>query len=274
LALPVLALTVALSTTGCGSGDSQAEPANSPATSTTSTADFSSGTDSDGDQTYPSGEETPTDDSSPEDYTAGNADAPLPSLRVTEKGWTLVGDGDYASWGAIIHNPGEDVGSVTITASGLDNSGNALETQTQDIFRIPGGADIPIGGLFTEAKGIKKVTIEVGDDFNAYEKNDSPVVGEVTSTTKVSGSGYDARVVVKATSTLVVPTKDGMPVCVVFRGARDKILGGACGFTPGSIRPGRTVSLALQESLQVVVPDGVRSASTFFDVSDFSLKSG
>lgn len=239
--------------------DSRAAPAGAP---TSSTTDVLPGTEAESDPVYPPAEEPPAQA------------APLPSLTVKEKGWTLVSDGEYASWGAIIHNPGEDVAGVTIRASALDSSGDALETTTESVFRIPGGADIPVGGVFLDAKGVKKVTVEVDDDFSAYEEDHPPVVGKITSTTKVTGSGYEARIVVRATSTLAAPTVDGMPVCVVFRGARKKILGGTCGFTPGSIRPGRTVSLALQDAVTTLVPDGVRTASTFFDVSNSYLKAG
>jgi hypothetical protein len=72
---------------------------------------------------------------------------------------------------------------------------------------------------------------------------------------------------------LTVATDDGMPFCVVFRG-RGSILGGGCGFTPGSIRPG-TKSIALQDAMVGnVVPEGTTSASAFFDVSSSTLKAG
>lgn len=199
--------------------------------------------------------EAPTEDTVASDGTVG----------VKDLGWGVAADNEFMTWGAVLTNSGGDRSIVEVTATGLDKAGNAIDTSDATLFRMPNGQAL-VGGVFLE-KGIKKVELSI-DSGTPYSEGHTPITGTVSGKVKVTGSGYDAIVSVRAKSTLDLGTKDAMSFYIVFRDSKGKITGGAQGFTPGAIKAGQARSIALQSAMSNPPPDRFATASIFFDVSD------
>lgn len=195
----------------------------------------------------------------PDPTTAADTQKPI-APTVVDQGWSVVADGGFISFGALLRNPGPDSTFVDVSMTSVDADGNPLETTGESLYRLNQGEEAYVAATFIRSAGAADVhiTVDPGRIPSSYDR-----IVDITVDAKLIQAGLPTRISITAQTSGSTDIRGGAKLFAVFRDASGAIIGGSSGFTQGAIRPGNTLSEA--PLISGIAPEGTSTVDVTID---------